>query len=633
MRRKATSMGQPHKPLALRGALALRARAGQAPRPGFTLIEIVVAVGAVALVAVGLASIFDTVGKTVTGGRRVSVLNTYAGLLERQMRADFDAMSRDGFLVIRQQWVDVDGDGKYTPGADRVPVSGDDVAPRGRRIDEILFFVNGHFASERQSTWPGVQATSGTAMVYYGHGQTTRPRPVAGVYTKPVPNVSDRNGDVTLMLGMPPAVGQPADSNPNYYAGNWTLLRRQTLLSKPGSTESVTTAAPFGLNPTRAPERAAMEDQATQVGLQPAASSIFRSIASVYPGSVPPPTNLRVMAGLGFDRPFLGSGVVDVAATDLNEIRMIVTSGAAFPGPAVIRPDGITTPNQLPLLSFRIFDPSWETAIDAYRGGRPTPGNYLALDRMQAWMSDAFPTDSRNGTLAPTINDFPADASATGSDVGALGTRVRYEPQSTDLMAALQTAVDPSGTAIPQPPTRAAKIKIVEARGDQLLLGSANLVPHCSEFIVEWSFGDLDPTGDVVWHGPQRQVGAGMVRPYPWDAQNFERLKQVPIAGTFVNPQTGAQAALPNQFISDRLIYGYSPVHDGTPGEACLTSYFGWTDPTYAPPVPANNVQVGGNATWPWPRMIRVTITLSDPLEPTIESTFQYVFTTPADPK
>src|SRR5262252_2906544 len=75
-------------------------------RRGFTLMEIVVAVGAVALVAVGLASIFDTVGKTVTGGKRASNLNTYAGLLEAQLRADFAAMTRDGFLVIRQQWVD-----------------------------------------------------------------------------------------------------------------------------------------------------------------------------------------------------------------------------------------------------------------------------------------------------------------------------------------------------------------------------------------------------------------------------------------------------------------------------------------------------------------------------------------------
>jgi hypothetical protein len=338
--------------------------------------------------------------------------------------------------------------------------------------------------------------------------------------------------------------------------------------------------------------------------------------------------------------------VVDVAATDLNEIRMTVTSGGVFANPAntIIFPYQVTGAGQLPLLSIRDVVPTWETANDAYSSGRPTPNNYQAIDRMQAWMSDAFPTDSRNNTFVTTINDFPPDAAATagdGSDTGALGTRIRYEPESTDLLASMSFL--PDGTAIAAAPTTADKIKIAEARGDQLLLGSSNLVPHCSEFIVEWSFGDMEKGGDplhppgVVWHGLQRQVGGGMVRPYPWDSQNLERAKQVPVPGAIVtvNPATGVttSTALPNQFITDRLIYGYSPVHDGTPGEACLTSYFGWTDPTYAPPLPANSVMVGGHATWPWPRMIRVTITLSDPLEPTIESTFQYVFTTPPDPK
>src|SRR4051812_14607301 len=107
---------------------------GKAPaRPGFTLMEIVVAVGAVAIVAVGLASIFDSVGKTVTGGRRLSVLNSYSSLIESQFRRDFEAMTRDGFLVIRQQWTDGTNDGvpngKIDPpensDSDKVPLTPD----------------------------------------------------------------------------------------------------------------------------------------------------------------------------------------------------------------------------------------------------------------------------------------------------------------------------------------------------------------------------------------------------------------------------------------------------------------------------------------------------------------------------
>ena len=71
---------------------------------GFTLVEMLVAIGAVALVSVGLAAIFQTVGRTVTTGKRVSQLTQQAAILESQMREDFAKMTRDGFLVIRHQF-------------------------------------------------------------------------------------------------------------------------------------------------------------------------------------------------------------------------------------------------------------------------------------------------------------------------------------------------------------------------------------------------------------------------------------------------------------------------------------------------------------------------------------------------
>lgn len=116
---------------------------GRRNRRGFTLVEVLVAVGAVALVAVGMAAIFDSVGKTVTGGRRVSALTAYATILEQQMRRDFDAMTRDGFLVIRQQYTN-DGTRQL-----RVPAHADDLAPRVRRIDEVVFFAQGDYSTAR----------------------------------------------------------------------------------------------------------------------------------------------------------------------------------------------------------------------------------------------------------------------------------------------------------------------------------------------------------------------------------------------------------------------------------------------------------------------------------------------------
>ncbi|MCW5766414.1 MAG: prepilin-type N-terminal cleavage/methylation domain-containing protein, partial [Phycisphaeraceae bacterium] len=71
------------------------------PRRAFTLVEVLVAIGAVALLAVGIAQIFSVIGKTVGAGRRLSNLTTFANVLERRLRADVESITRDGFIVVR----------------------------------------------------------------------------------------------------------------------------------------------------------------------------------------------------------------------------------------------------------------------------------------------------------------------------------------------------------------------------------------------------------------------------------------------------------------------------------------------------------------------------------------------------
>jgi hypothetical protein len=646
-----------------REARLLQAAAGRAAsRAGFTLMEIVVAVGAVALVAVGLASIFDTVGKTVTGGKRVSNLNTYAGLLEKQLRTDFEAMNRDGFLVIRNQWVDNSqngaGDGIFgepasnspVGTADTVPVSPDAVTARARRIDEILFFVNGHFTSARQPLWPNVQATSSVAEVYYGHGQRSVPLavppgdPIHPTYKKPFPRIDGRNAVPSARLGLPPGAGQPADANPNYYAGNWTLLRHLTLLSKPGTADNSPVPLgdrPFGLNPTSAAQHPLFADSYTQVSMQPAVSSIFRTIQSnFFPNNAQ--TLRRISDGGTFYPPFLGSGMVDIATTDLAEVRATVMGGASIAGPNPIMYPYQVTGQDLPLIATRAFFPVMENRNDQYRNARPVPNNYNDLDRIQSWMSDAFPTDSRNQQARQLANDFPADA----LDTSNMGTRMRYEPESADLLSTISFKRD--GTPVPaslQTLPVNEQIAAFSDRADQLMLSRTGMVPHCSEFIVEWSFGSTDPNGQVIWHGLNRRAdtnGDGVIDtndglvayPSPW-GPNDQYAEFSYQTGNIVNDNTGVGTALlpagatnpgGGHHVTDRLIYGFSPT--GT--EACLTSYFGWTDPTFDPSVASgSHYDQSGTLPWPWPRLIRVTVTLSDPQEPAIESTFQYIFNTP----
>src|SRR5690606_34179786 len=117
----------------------------------FTLVELLVAVGAVALIAVGLAAVFGSVGDTVTGGRSVSGFTAYASLLERQLRDDIAKMSRDGFLVIVNQEAEGGAEIELYPGQPQA--RGGRVLShqqRPRRIDEMLFFRTGEFVSGRE---------------------------------------------------------------------------------------------------------------------------------------------------------------------------------------------------------------------------------------------------------------------------------------------------------------------------------------------------------------------------------------------------------------------------------------------------------------------------------------------------
>ena len=68
---------------------------------GFTLVEVLIAVGAVSLIAIGLARVFSATGETVRAGRRLSNLNEYASLIERTepiVRA-FNARAPAGVLA------------------------------------------------------------------------------------------------------------------------------------------------------------------------------------------------------------------------------------------------------------------------------------------------------------------------------------------------------------------------------------------------------------------------------------------------------------------------------------------------------------------------------------------------------
>lgn len=320
-------------------AAVLADRAGKAGR-AFTLTELLVAVGALALLSIAVAQVFSLTSRTVAAGRRQSAINAAAAAMERQIRADFAQMTRDGFLVIRNQVSSLgdpneNGDlrlGVIFP----VPLSPNDPAPRPRRVDELLFFAKGNFASKREPGGQGQVVKSDTAMIYYGHGTGQLPgidginpaAPSGSGWNTPVnradPNpISDGTGQAVA-----PPLGWPIPFSPQRYAGDWTLARLEVVLSGQGGPGLPRVETAFG-------------------------DAINR---------------LRL----------LSSGVVDIAGTSLSAIRSWV-----------MRADGMNTTTFYPYSDFAHLNAQKMTIQTE---ANPIPSSFnLALLQMQVRMLGALP--------------------------------------------------------------------------------------------------------------------------------------------------------------------------------------------------------------------------------------------------
>lgn len=555
----------------------------------FTLVELLVAIGAVAIIAVGVAAIFASVGRTVAGGRRVGQLNQYAALIERQMRADFEAMTRDGVLVIRHE--------EAFEGAN-IPLDAEDTTPRPRRVDQIIFFTRGQFSTARSPMIPGVNATASEAMVRYGHG--VRLDPIEDFQQDPAyerPQVDDgwfssyaNTNPYRPELGLGDSTF-PA-TNPNYYASGWTLQRNLVLLATPGSADQNLPPASDPVWGDLGITRADALDNEIQIGGQPAASTVFSSLQGIFPTNTRYPVNLiRTAAGDPPRRPVLASGVVDIATTSLEEIRRYITDIGANPWAVTDETD--------------LYDPG-------------NPAGSLLDDRfshsggagdamfMQRWMDDLFP--------AHTHAMNPAYAQQ-------LGIRPRYEPAFPDLVGTL-TDFDAGGGAVAEQNMRLA---------DQMMLSSSVFVPRCTEFIVEYTFGQTYPDatsplyGTLIWYGADRDVTVNGVRrqavaPYPIYYDPTDPANPSHPGNVYQYKYEKLDGSDATRALDPGLVY-----RTIGPAEDIVTAHFGYIDPLYTPGG-SNDPQT---LPWPWPKLIRITMTLADPTDPSIEQTFQFIFKTP----
>ncbi len=578
-----------------------------------------VTIGVLILVAAGVSTVFTSIADTVDNGKKVAELNRYAAQFERVMRQDFENMTRDGFLVIAQQ--EAPG---YTPArdvqlwaGDSTDLDGNGQQGRPRRIDEIMFFARGDYETSRRAIATGMIAKASEASIYYGHGQKRAPDLLnidnaSNLFFNP--RATDTNIDEDARLGVAP----PGLLNPNQYASDWSLLRHITLLAQPETSGQSLPDEVFGVLRINS-DRRWLEDSQRQVALQPAARSIFNSLSTTgYSGNIlPAPADYEIPrwyrqytaspANPSDEEPMLrASGLVDIVTEDLSTIRAIVNAASFSQAPTDSWDRSSILLNPMGMQQY--YDEFITNFNDPL--STPNPNNAISLilplnggsnphfDNARDWMIDALPS---LWDLNPTT---PVQLS-----------RIRYEDVPTRLLYDENDFAD----------TDAGDRERTYVEADQEMLGSSVFIPQCTEFIVEWSYGFIDPTitdptdpqyKKMIWYGLDRwidanndgeilTVGNGTTAQQDHQvAQFYNRRPDVPAITDF---ERGP---------SPEMIVGHAALMPGfgTPPETEI-AVFGYPD-------------LAGND-WLWPKFIRITLSISDPQDQSIERTFQMVFDVP----
>lgn len=263
-------------------------RAGApALRRAFTLTELLVAVGAVALLTVGVGQIFRSVGKLTSSGQAIGEVDGLARVVETQLREDFASLTRcreeDAMLAIRMREIgDLDRNGQvdspqepargvylsaddeqidkqngYTP---YQRAGGPSFTPLSRavttRLDEIVFLAQAppdrpyasaqvaptdSLATNNQRTLESLSEISApAARIRWGHAL----RPLADPQYNPNPTSNYGpprrqylpDGDFAQAAGEQMNLGNPFTGGNinvkgrNRHAGQWLLGRQAALL-------------------------------------------------------------------------------------------------------------------------------------------------------------------------------------------------------------------------------------------------------------------------------------------------------------------------------------------------------------------------------------------------------------------
>lgn len=358
-------------------------------RAGFTLTELVVAVGVVGLLTLAIGQIFASVSQLTSVGTAIAEVDGIARQMESRLREDFAALARmsssDTYVAIRWREVgDLDRNGTADLNADEEELyvtpddeeldrkdgvsrpyevidanTYDEVRSRAitTRIDEISFLG----LSRPEAPYRSVQTqpdtdqmkapTARAARIYWGHALRPRQRQSAQTPEREYVPDGDFGWGARSYDGTPRLYNTPLNgvngvsilndpfppSGRNKYAGEWTLAR-QTLVLYGGTAAGVVDPAvtgiidtPIGRDREYAPYISDVVSAARYSTLNLLPGNVL-GLQPVRPG-VGPRDEFQT-EGLGDNRLVsdpraIGGGRVDICAQDEFDIRSMVEGQAA----------------------------------------------------------------------------------------------------------------------------------------------------------------------------------------------------------------------------------------------------------------------------------------------------------------
>jgi len=609
MQRKVTGMHhedeQAPRPVTERRGPAFRARRG------FTLTELIVAIGVTVILVLGIGRIFSMTKTTISVGQATAELNQYARTLERLMRQDLERMTTEGFLVIRNERIGIGDDDEIGNDINRRPVflneedhkkwieegRPDDEYHMGvRRLDQLVFFATGDYTSYQfQNAFGDGFAGSGgrgiisrndvapTARIWYGHGLQSIRRYDAsldgasntrqlreGAEIKSGPGMNGYRAFFADPRFDPEESRIVQESNGidtvNVYARDWILGRQAALLLRREAA---------GIADPRVP---------TYHNLNIAPSFIeFHNESPTYflPPFFLPQYDLRNYSDYRSMRRRLSPGFVDIIGMDLPEIEKAVTeygfiylerdAGGDQEGETVYRPDPIGR---------QLGSGAWDNwSADAQRTLDQPVYSYVSRSEDRQLLDDDIAERWLQG-------QWMRMGLATG--------RLRAETAPPNL-----------------------------TRFNQMLTHST-LTPGCSNLEIAWSTGEVDfPSGDIVWYDINQPANpyVAAIDPRTGEMQRGgtrERFERAPS-----DPRIWYLSELPwqaltgtNPFPSQGLWPGKGMLR---PAQAANT-YFGLFG-YFVPKVREGgdkrfdttlNEREDRSDAWPWPKMLRIRVTLHD---------------------